>query len=62
MGTVSPNPFLPEGMEGTFKEKILDPFMKGLHEDHMDYRGVVFIGLMIEDQGCKGIRIQCSFW
>ena len=61
MGTVSPNPFLPEGMEGTFKEKILDPFMKGLHEDHMDYRGVVFIGLMIKDQDVKVLEFNVRF-
>lgn len=61
MGTVSPNPFLPEGMEGTFKEKILDPFMKGLHEDHMDYRGVVFIGLMIKNQDVKVLEFNVRF-
>jgi len=48
MGTVSPNPFLPEGMDKQFHEKILQPFLKGLQEDEMDYRGVIFIGLMID--------------
>lgn len=48
MGTVSPNPFLPMGMEAQFDEKILQPFLKGLQEDRMDYRGVIFIGLMID--------------
>lgn len=27
MGTVSPNPFLPEGMDEVLKKDILDPFM-----------------------------------
>ena len=49
MGTVSPNPFLPANIESTFNEKILKPFMEGLQKDHMDFRGVVFIGLMIDD-------------
>ena len=49
MGTVSPNPFMPENMDEVLKNDILDPFMKGLKADNMDYRGVVFIGLMIEN-------------
>lgn len=48
MGTVSPNPFLPDGMDAQFDAKILQPFLKGLQEDDMDYRGVIFIGLMID--------------
>ena len=40
MGTVSPNPFLPEGM---------------------DYRGVVFIGLMIENNQAKVLEFNVRF-
>lgn len=61
MGTVSPNPFLPEGMDEVFKNDILDPFMKGLKEDHMDYRGVVFIGLMIENNKAKVLEFNVRF-
>lgn len=50
MGSVSPNPFLPEGIEPKLETKILQPFLKGLQEDGLDYRGVVFIGLMIDRQ------------
>ena len=53
MGTVSPNPFLPEGMDEIFEKEILEPFMAGLKADNMDYRGVVFIGLMIENNKPK---------
>lgn len=61
MGTFSPNPFLPKEIEDTFQEKILDPFMKGLKEDHMDYRGVVFIGLMIDHQDVKVLEFNVRF-
>ena len=40
---------------------ILDPFMKGLKEDHMDYRGVVFIGLMIENKQAKVLEFNVRF-
>lgn len=61
MGTVSPNPFLPAGMEDVFKTDILEPFMAGLKADHMDYRGVVFIGLMIENNKAKVLEFNVRF-
>lgn len=61
MGTVSPNPFLPENMEEIFQKDILNPFMEGLKKDHMDYRGVVFIGLMIENNQAKVLEFNVRF-
>ena len=61
MGTVSPNPFLREGMDEVLKKDILDPFMQGLKEDQMDYRGVVFIGLMIENNQAKVLEFNVRF-
>lgn len=61
MGTVSPNPFLPEGMDEVFQKDILDPFMAGLKADQMDYRGVVFIGLMIENNKAKVLEYNVRF-
>ena len=61
MGTVSPNPFLPEGMDEVFQKDILEPFMAGLKADHMDYRGVVFIGLMIENKQPKVLEFNVRF-
>lgn len=61
MGTFSPNPFLPKEIEDTFQEKILEPFMNGLKADQMDYRGVVFIGLMIDGQDVKVLEFNVRF-
>ena len=60
MGTVSPNPFMPE-MDEIIKKEILDPFMAGLKKDNMDYRGVVFIGLMIENMQAKVLEFNVRF-
>lgn len=50
MGTVSPNPFLNEDeINKVIQEEILKPFMNGLKQENMDYRGVIFIGLMINN-------------
>lgn len=61
MGTVSPNPFMPENMDEVLRKDILDPFMAGLKADKMDYRGVVFIGLMIEDGKAKVLEFNVRF-
>lgn len=61
MGTVSPNPFMPENIDEVLKKDILDPFMAGLKADKMDYRGVVFIGLMIEDGKAKVLEFNVRF-
>ena len=61
MGTVSPNPFMPENMDEVLKNDILDPFMKGLKADNMDYRGVVFIGLMIENGKATVLEFNVRF-
>ena len=61
MGTVSPNPFMPENMDEVLQKDILDPFMAGLKADNMDYRGVVFIGLMIENNKAKVLEFNVRF-
>lgn len=60
MGTVSPNPFL-SGMDEILNETILKPFLEGLKKDHIDYRGVIFIGLMIDDQKPKVLEFNVRF-
>ncbi len=61
MGTISPNPFMPGNMDEVLKTEILDPFMKGLKEDNLDFRGVIFIGLMIENGHAKVLEFNVRF-
>ena len=61
MGTVSPNPFISESEMGNLKEEILDPFIRGLQKDNIDYRGVIFIGLMIENNKAKVLEFNVRF-
>lgn len=61
MGTVSPNPFMPNNLDSVLEEEILTPFLKGLQEDNLDYRGVVFIGLMICDGKPKVLEFNVRF-
>lgn len=60
MGTVSPNPFMPN-FSKEMLDSILKPFISGLKEDGMDYRGVIFIGLMIDDNKAKVLEFNVRF-
>ena len=61
MGTVSPNPFLPSCMDEVFEQDILKPFIAGLKKDNLDFRGVIFIGLMIENNKAKVLEFNVRF-
>lgn len=60
MGSVSPNPFL-EGMDEVLNDTIMKPFLNGLKEDGIDYRGVIFIGLMIDGKEAKALEFNVRF-
>ncbi len=54
MGTYSPNLIYTDSIEEKVREMVLEPVRKGLEAEKMDYKGVIFIGLMIDG---KDIRV-----
>ena len=62
MGTFSPPAKLltPE-MEERVRREMLDPFIAGLARDGLDYRGMLFPGLMITADGPKVLEFNCRF-
>lgn len=61
MGTISPNPFFGNELEEVIKEEILNPFIQGLKNENIDFRGVIFIGLMINDNKPKVLEFNVRF-
>ncbi len=61
MGTISPNPFLDKNINPILEEEILKPFMNGLKQENMDFRGVIFIGLMIKNGVPKVLEFNVRF-
>ncbi len=61
MGTYSPNRLFDHELEETMKKEILEPIMEGLLSEGMDFRGVLFIGLMIKNGKPKVLEFNVRF-
>ncbi len=62
MGTFSPAAKLvtPE-LEARIRSEILEPFIAGVQKDGIDFRGMLFPGLMITADGPKALEFNCRF-
>jgi phosphoribosylamine--glycine ligase len=61
MGTYSPSLVFTPELEARISEEILTPTFEGFKKDGLDFRGVLFIGLMITDEGPKVIEFNNRF-
>lgn len=60
MGTVAPLK-IENGLHKTIQEKVLAPIMKQLKTENFDYRGILFIGMMITDSGPSVLEFNVRF-
>ena len=62
MGAFSPAARLvtPE-LEQRIRREVLDPFLAGAQQDGLDFRGMLFPGLMITAEGPKVLEFNCRF-
>ena len=60
MGTFAPN-LEGESFMPRIKEEVLDKVLKGFKEENLDYRGALFIGLMINHQGVYVLEFNSRF-
>ncbi|MDA8156582.1 MAG: phosphoribosylamine--glycine ligase [Actinomycetota bacterium] len=58
MGAYSPAPVLTQELQDLTMEKVMKPFLNGIKAEQMDYRGVIYAGLMIEDGGLKVLEFN----
>ena len=61
MGTYSPSLIFNEEIEKQIREEILEPTLAGFQKDGLDFKGVLFIGLMINSEGAKVIEFNNRF-
>ncbi len=61
MGTYSPTPFLTDAQLADATRKILDPFMRGCVAEGIDYRGILYPGVMLTKNGPKVLEFNARF-
>lgn len=61
MGTISPSGTLDAGLMERVKAEVLERFMAGLKKDGLVFRGMLFPGLMITEDGPKVLEFNCRF-
>ncbi len=61
MGGFSPNPIITADVKKVIDEKILEPIITGFQKENLDFKGVLFIGLMIEKGEPKVLEFNVRF-
>jgi phosphoribosylamine---glycine ligase len=61
MGTYSPTPFLTDAQLADTGRKILEPFMRGCAAEGIDFRGILYPGLMLTKSGPKVLEFNARF-
>lgn len=61
MGTYSPAPFLTDAELAEVGAKILHPWLKGCAADGIDFRGLLYPGVMLTKDGPKVIEFNARF-
>ncbi|PAB59268.1 phosphoribosylamine--glycine ligase [Anaeromicrobium sediminis] len=61
MGTFSPNELYDREYKDMVEKEILKPMAEGFEKSNLDYKGILFIGLMMTKSGAKVIEINVRF-
>lgn len=61
MGAYSPAPVITEKLHTTIMKTVIDPMIKGLSRERINYRGVIYAGLMICDGKPYVLEFNCRF-
>ena len=59
MGAISPVPFVDAGLLATVEEQIVQPTVRGLAAEDIDYVGFLYFGLIHTAEGPKVIEYNC---
>ena len=61
MGAYCPTPFLSEAQLGAMQRTILEPFLRGCEAEGIDYRGVLYPGVMLTRAGPRVLEFNARF-
>jgi phosphoribosylamine--glycine ligase len=61
MGTCSPSESLDDSRLEEIRVQIMDRFIRGIQADRLDFRGLLFPGLMLTKEGPRVLEFNCRF-
>lgn len=61
MGTIAPNPYYTEEIAARCMETIFLPTMHAMNQENRTFRGCLYFGLMLTENGPKVIEYNCRF-
>jgi phosphoribosylamine--glycine ligase len=61
MGAYSPVPFAGDDVVGDVMDRFVEPTLAMLRKRDIDYRGVLYAGLMLTEEGPKLVEYNCRF-
>lgn len=61
MGGFSPNPIITPEVKQNIETTLLQPIIEGFQEENLEYKGILFIGLMIEAGVAKVLEFNVRF-
>ncbi len=61
MGAYSPAPIVTKSLEADIMQSIIDPVIKGLSRERIDFRGVIYVGVMVCDGKPYVLEFNCRF-
>ncbi|MEI8294195.1 MAG: phosphoribosylamine--glycine ligase [bacterium] len=61
MGTISPSGSVDDALRACIRTEILDRFIAGIQKDNLDFRGMLFPGLMLTPSGPKVLEFNCRW-
>ncbi len=61
MGAYSPAPVVDEALWAQIDELVLQPFLRGVQEDGLDFRGIIYAGVMVTAEGPKVLEFNVRF-
>ena len=61
MGAYTPAPVLDDAMQKRIMDEVINPTVEAMAKEGKPYKGVLFAGLMIGEEGPKVIEFNCRF-
>jgi len=61
MGAYAPAPIVDKRIWEKLEKEVFSNFLKGINEEKLDYRGIIYFGLMITKDGPKVLEFNCRY-